>query len=71
MGRIEVIWRETTSHLLETCSHPHNKVVFSGFRIRIHFLRIRIQIRILGFEIHADPDPDPGHDFPKNLCVFT
>jgi hypothetical protein len=26
MGRIEVIWRETTSHLLETCSHPHAKV---------------------------------------------
>jgi len=26
LGRVEVIWRATTSHLLEACSHPHGRM---------------------------------------------
>jgi len=26
LGRVEVIWRATTSHLLEACSHPHARM---------------------------------------------
>jgi len=26
LGRVEVIWRATTSHLLEACSHPHSRM---------------------------------------------
>jgi hypothetical protein len=31
----------------------------SGFRIRIHFLRIRIRIQWIRMEANTDPDTDP------------
>ncbi len=34
-------------------------VLWAGFRIRIHFLRIRIRIQRIRMEANTDPGPDP------------
>ena len=33
------------------------QIIFPGFRIRIHFLRIRIRIQRIRMEANTDPDP--------------
>ncbi len=36
--------------------------MYTGLRIRIHFLRIRIRIQRIRMEANTDPDTDPDPD---------
>jgi hypothetical protein len=49
-------------YLPDTLLPPRYTLYTSGFRIRIHFLRIRIRIQWIRMEANTDPDTDPDPD---------